>query len=85
MEVENLGLIALQESLLHTWRGISAYFLLINTLVEFSGKLNILNIFRKKLKLASVQEKTTDGISQARGFLLGEKNKLQDKEGLLLL
>lgn len=54
----------------------------MKTLVEFSGKPNILSMFRKKLKLASVQEKTMDGISQARGLLLGEKNELQDKEGL---
>jgi len=37
-------------------------------------------MFRSRLKVASVQEKTMDGICQARGFLLGEKNQLQDKE-----
>lgn len=66
-------------------RGIFAYFVLTNTLVEFSGKPTLLNMFRRRLILALVQEKTVDGISQASGFLLGEKNELRGKEGLQLL
>lgn len=49
-------------------------------MVEFSGKPNILNVFRRRLILASVQEKTMDGISQARGFLLGKKKNCRMKK-----